>query len=321
VSPLLEDAYLQRLYAQQDRPAFSIVRSYVRRFARLTSTSGYDLLWIEKELFPFMPAWIDNLLPVGGIPSVIDYDDAIFHGYDLHPRSPVRALLGGKIGRVMRGAALVIAGNGYLAEYARNAGAKRVETLPSVVDIDRYRPDPAKVDRVFTIGWIGSPSTTGYLNQIAPALAEVCKNGRARLVLVGAGNISLPGVPLETRPWREDTEVGAIQSFDTGIMPLPDTPWERGKCGYKLIQCMACGLPVVAAPVGVNREIVDHGVNGFHARDLDEWVKALATLRDDHEKRRVMGQAAREKAVAEYSLQANGPRLIRLLCSAAKGDR
>ncbi|MBL0225533.1 MAG: glycosyltransferase family 4 protein [Geobacteraceae bacterium] len=321
VSPLLDDDYLQRLYAQQGRPAFSVIRSYARRFARLIDTSGYDLLWIEKELFPFLPSWVETLLHARGTPSVVDYDDAIFHGYDQHPRKLVRTLLGGKIGRVMQGAALVIAGNGYLAEYARSAGARRVETLPSVVDIDRYRPEPANINRVFTIGWIGSPSTTGYLKQIGPALADVCRNGRARLVLVGAGDISLPGVPLEIRPWSEETEVSAIQSFDTGIMPLPDTPWERGKCGYKLIQCMACGLPVVAAPIGVNRQIVEHGINGFHAEDLDDWTRALTELRDNPEKRRVMGQAAREKVVAEYSLQANGPRLLGMLQRALQGGR
>lgn len=321
VSTLLDDGYLQRLYAQQGRPAFSILHAYARRFSALFTSSGYDLVWLEKEIFPFLPAWCETFLHARGIPYVVDYDDAIFHGYDQHPRSLVRSLLGNKIGRVMRGAALVITGNDYLAEYAHSAGAGQVEILPSVVDTDRYRPAPMTAERVFTIGWIGSPSTTGYLKQIGPALAAVCGNGRARLVLVGAADILLPGVPLELRPWSEETEVSDIQLFDVGIMPLPDTPWERGKCGYKLIQCMACGLPVVAAPVGVNRQIVDHGINGFHASDLDEWVQALTVLRDDYNKRRVMGQAAREKVVAEYSLQANGPRLLELLQSALQGDQ
>ena len=321
VSPLLDDGYLQRLYAKQGRPSFSVIRAYAHRLADLINSAGYDLLWIEKELFPFLPAWVETMLHARGIPYVVDYDDAIFHGYDQHPRKLVRTLLGRKIDRVMRASALVIAGNDYLAAYARQAGSGRVEYLPSVVDIDRYLPAPLSAERVFTIGWIGSPSTTGYLEQIGPALAEVCRSGRARLVLVGADDIALPGVPLEIRPWSEDSEVAAIQSFDAGIMPLPDTPWERGKCGYKLIQCMACGLPVVAAPVGVNRQIVDHGINGFHAADLDEWLQALVTLRDNHEQRRAMGQAARKKTVTEYSLQANGPRLLELLNSAIRGGR
>ncbi len=321
VSPLLKDDYLQRVYAKKGLAPIAVLQAYANRFVRAINTSGYDLLWIEKELFPYLSAWGEILLNARGIPYIVDYDDAIFHVYDQHPRKLVRTLLGEKIGRVMRGAKLVIAGNDYLAEYARMAGSVHVEHLPSVVDIDRYHPAPMHKERVFTIGWIGSPSTTGYLKQIEPALAEICRNDRARLVLVGADDIALPGVPLELQPWNEDTEVAAIQSFDAGIMPLPDTPWERGKCGYKLIQCMACGLPVVAAPVGVNRQIVDHGINGFHASNLDEWVQALTVLRDNHEKRRAMGQAAREKAVAEYSLQANGPRLLRLLLSAIQGGR
>ncbi|MRR34164.1 glycosyltransferase, partial [bacterium] len=140
-----------------------------------------------------------------------------------------------------------------------------------------------------------------------------------RMVVIGAGTAALHGFPVDTRPWSEETEVSGINSFDVGIMPLRDDPWERGKCGYKLIQYMACGRPVVASPVGVNRAIVDHGVNGFLASSHEEWVRYLARLRDDPATRGVMGMAARRTVEAEFSLRVAAPRLLELLRSAIGG--
>ena len=117
---------------------------------------------------------------------------------------------------------------------------------------------------------------------------------------------------LEVIAWSEDTEVDAIQSMDIGVMPLPDTPWARGKCGYKLIQYMACGLPVVASPVGVNKEILEHGVNGFLAESDAEWRTAIEALISDPDLRRRMGAAGRKKVENEYSLQVWGPRVANL---------
>jgi glycosyltransferase involved in cell wall biosynthesis len=121
---------------------------------------------------------------------------------------------------------------------------------------------------------------------------------------------------VETRSWSEETEVKEIQGFDVGIMPLPDEPWERGKCGYKIIQYMACGKPTVASPVGVNQHIIAEGVDGFLAATPVQWVQALRTLRHDHGLRGRMGKAARRKVEREYSLQVTAPRLASLLRSA-----
>jgi glycosyltransferase involved in cell wall biosynthesis len=249
---------------------------------------------------------------------VVDYDDAVFHRYDQHPHPLVRRVLGRKIDGVMRHAALVVAGNDYLAAHAQQAGVKRIEIIPSVVDADHYQlasPPP----HPFTIGWIGAPVTAPYLQHIQPALAEICAHGGATMIQVGGGNVSLAGVPLENRPWREDTEVAEIQRFDVGIMPLPDEPFERGKCGYKLIQYMACGLPVIASPVGVNQKIVEPGVNGFLASTPEDWITALNLLRTDPALRTRLGTVGRAKVEAQYSLQANAPKLRNLLLETAHG--
>ena len=172
---------------------------------------------------------------------------------------------------------------------------------------------------LFTIGWIGSPSTARYLRDIAPALAQVCWDGRARVRLVGSGPVDLPGVPVDVVAWREETEVDEIRGFDAGIMPLPDEPWARGKCGFKLIQYMACGLPVVASPVGVNAEIVEDGGNGFLARDAGEWVAALARLMGDAALGGRLGKAGRRKVEARYCLQVTGARVVEVVRGAMGG--
>jgi glycosyltransferase involved in cell wall biosynthesis len=318
VSPLFGDKYLRHLYSQKNRPLKEVIKSYVSRCVRAVMISGYDLVWLEKEFLPFFPAWPENLLHLRGIPYVVDYDDATFHAYDQHPSRFVRAMLGEKIDRVMDRGALVIAGNDYLADRAQRAGAKHIACLPSVVDTDKYTSSLLKSQDVFSIGWTGSPSTARYLNPLRTALSEVCGGGKGRLVLVGSGSMELSGVPLEIRPWTEETEIVDIHSFDVGIMPLPDDSWARGKCGYKLIQCMACGRPVVASPIGMNQRIVDHGINGFLAETEEDWVRALRALRDNRSLRIEMGKAARRKVESEYSLQINAPRLLALLRGAVE---
>jgi glycosyltransferase involved in cell wall biosynthesis len=315
VAPLLGDDYLRDLCADKRKNLAAIFRAYFRRLDHLLNSSRFDLLWVEYEILPWFPAWGEGILASLGLPYVVDYDDAIFHRYDMHPRSIVRVLLGRKIDRVMRRAALVVVGNQYLADRARKAGAKRVEYLPTVVDLERYRAVPYHDNSVFTIGWIGSATTAQYLHIVSSALAEVCRHGSARLVLVGSGQVQLDGVPTDIRPWSEETEAADIQGFDVGIMPMPDDPWTRGKCGYKLVQYMACGRPVVASRAGVNPEIVEDGVNGFLAATTSDWVHAFNALRENPALRKRMGRSGLVKVETNYCLEVTVPRLASLLRS------
>jgi len=315
VANLLGSNYLEDLYGSRRRRFGDIIGAYIRRLGYLLKSNRFDLLWVEYEILPWLPAWGETILYHLNIPYVVDYDDAVFHRYNMHPRAMVRALLGGKIDAVMRHAALVTVGNEYLGDYARKAGAQRVECLPSVIDLDRYNLILQPENPVFTIGWIGSPATAKYLDLVHPALAEVCKNGSARLVLVGSGQFKLDGVPTEIHPWSEGTEVAEIQSFDVGIMPMPDDAWARGKCGYKLIQYMACARPVIASPVGVARQIIEESRNGFLATTTKDWVEAFHVLRDNHRLREKMGRVGRIKVERQYSIQVTAPLLVSLLRS------
>jgi glycosyltransferase involved in cell wall biosynthesis len=156
---------------------------------------------------------------------------------------------------------------------------------------------------------------------LLPLLADAAERHDLSVRAVGAGPQKDIPPRFSFLPWTEAGEIGLIQDMDIGIMPLPDEPWARGKCGYKLIQYMACGLPVIASPVGVNSAIVDHGENGFLASTRQEWANAIATLAGDPALRGAMGTAGRRKIEWSYSLAVHGPRLAAMLRDAMEEPR
>jgi glycosyltransferase involved in cell wall biosynthesis len=314
VAPLLDDKYVANFYKGKTSPA-SVVRGYFGRLRSVLTSTQFDLLWVEKELLPWTPPWIELGLIPKRARMVVDYDDAVFHRYDLHNNALVRALLRQKIDAVMRRADLVMVGNEYLAARARAAGARRVEWIPTVVDTDRYRVEPSKACETITIGWIGTGFTSAYLGPIQSVLKDLVASRRVRFVAIGANPQHLSDPSFVFKPWHEDTEVAAIQQIDIGVMPLPDEPFERGKCGYKLIQYMACGKPVVASPVGVNSQIVRNEINGFLANTPEEWAAALVRLCDDSALRTRMGLAGRRLVETTYSCQVVAPKIEALFRS------
>ncbi len=319
VVPLFSDDYVRGIQQGRRNPV-DVVTAYVQRIRASRVDGQHDLLWIEKEIFPWLPALTEGFVLSRQPRYVLDYDDAVFHYYDQHRSAVVRGALGGKHRELMRGAALVVAGNDYLASYARDAGAARVEIVPTAVDLLRYslagvRPTPVLAD-IPCVGWIGQRATADFLRPLAQLFEQLHKQGKGRFTAIGIDAQQL-GLPMASVPWGEDTEVASLQALDVGIMPLRDEPFERGKCGYKLIQYMACGLPVVASPVGVNCQIVEHGVNGFLAETPAQWAEALQTLLADPALRQRMGQAGRQKVDQQYSLQVTGPKLASLLMKAA----
>ncbi len=309
-APFFEDSYLKRIYAGGSGRATAI-RSYLRRIHVLRRAKSPDLVWLEKESFPWWPGWLERLLTGRLTPIITDYDDAIFHRYDHHDQALVRTIFGAKIDRIMAQASLVTAGNGYLAARARRAGARSVEIVPTVVDMQAYQPCRRETTstKATVIGWIGMPSTwRSHASLLVPLLDSLVEQRVATIRVVGA-HFREAKAGYEFCDWSEKTEIELLQNMDIGIMPLPDTPWTRGKCGYKLIQYMACGLPVVASPVGANREIVEHGTNGFLAATDREWHEALTTLAANPDLRKKMGAQGRKKVESWYSLQVQGPRV------------
>ena len=317
VANLLDDLYVSRLYSREKSTIFDFISYYWKRFTWLLRASQFDILWVEKEIFPYFPAWAEKILNVCGCKVIVDYDDAIFHNYDLSNNRFIKLFLKNKIKSVMRSSSCVVAGNPYLAEYAQRAGAGRTVIIPTVVDATRYTSkDNVFHDKKLVIGWMGSPATQKYVVDIKDALIAVCNKYDAKLMLVGADvsmNTVFSDIDVEVVPWDESTEAEMIRLMDVGIMPLVEGPWENGKCGYKLIQYMACGVPVIASPVGVNISIVDESKCGFLASSVSEWDLHLSHLLSSVDDRRILGCNGRKRVEEHYSVQVQGPIMVRLM--------
>lgn len=312
VKPLLSNNYIKYLYEKTPWPVNEIVIGYFKRIILLLNKKKYDIIWIEQEAFPWIPPFIEKLLIKSDTKLIADYDDAFFHRYDLHKYFLIKYLLGKKIDMVMNIANLVLAGNEYLAERAKNNNAKKIEIFPTAVDTDKFIKKEFNKEHYFTIGWIGSPSTTRYLYLIEKALKEIYNQGNVRFAFIGAGDLKFKNFPTLNIDWDESTEVEEISKFDVGIMPLADSPFEKGKCGLKLIQYLSCGIPVIGSPVGVNNKIIQHGINGFKADTIEDWIKYLKIMKEDLDLRKKMGVEGRKFIIKNYSLECNSKRLVSL---------
>jgi glycosyltransferase involved in cell wall biosynthesis len=315
VHPLLGDDYIASVAEGTNYPKTSVMRAYARRFRQLSNLGETGIIWVYAELFPYLPAAFEQLAFRSSRPVVYDFDDAFFIPYDENSNPAVRAILSGKLAPLIRNAAMACCGNRVLQEYAERF-TSRTTILPTVVDTDRYRPaERDATEAPLTIGWIGSPSTWCNVEPLLPLLEEVCRSGMARFRAIGAGpaatGVRFPG--LELAPWSEDGEIAEIQAMDIGMMPLLDRPFQRGKSGFKLVQYMACGLPSIASPVGVNSDIVDEGETGLLASSTEEWGRGLTRLMGDPALRQRFGEAGRRKAVSTYSLRAHAPRLVQVM--------
>jgi hypothetical protein len=321
-SPLLTNDYLKQTYKGAAAPFFSVLKSYLLRTKLLSDVNSFDLIWVHCEGFPYLPGFFERLTMISGKPVVYDFDDAIFHQYDMHRNPFVRRLLGRKLQPLMSGSSLCICGNEYLRTYA-DRFSRRTEIIPTVLDTAVYVPSvqPRDAARPVTVGWIGSPSTWSFVEPLIPLLRRLSDELNLIIRVVGAGLPNSTHSRFEFLDWSEDREITSIQGMDIGIMPLPDEPWARGKCGYKLIQYMACGIPVIASPVGVNSDIVDGGVNGYLARDEPEWEAAIRRLAASAELRTAMGACGRQKIVDGYSLHVHGPQLATILRTVVDASR
>ncbi len=314
--PFFDDHYLDKIYESQSKlSVFTVLRFYLARIKQVFSGKKYDLIWFEKEIFPWLPDIFERLIKITGRPYLGDYDDAIFHRYDQHPNFLVRLALGNKIDKIMNRAAVVTVGNSYLERKALNAGAVRVELVPSVVDLDRYSLKDYNKGERLRIVWIGTPVTIKYIDKLMPVFHELKRIIDFQLVLIGVKEFNCCGLEVEVIPWSEDSEAESIRSCDIGIMPLENDLFEQGKCGYKLIQYMASGLPVIASPVGVNKVLVAEGINGYLAESQSEWLKAFEKIASDFEESEKMGRAGRRMVEQNYCLQVTAPRLAEIMKS------
>jgi glycosyltransferase involved in cell wall biosynthesis len=302
IQPLFTDEYLEKLYLKKKISKLYILKRYFLRILWVLFKSwNYRFVYIEKELLPYTPAFLEFLIKGK---YLVDYDDAIFHNYDKNKSSLIRSWLGNKIATVMKYAKVVVVGNEYLEGYAKRSGAREIIRIPTVISLKRYCVAEVVQKSKIVFGWIGTPNTQKYIESIFPVMEKVF-NDNFKLVLIGANKDVLPKTTLDVEvvKWSESTEIDSLKKLDVGLMPLPDEPFEKGKCGYKLIQYIALGKPVIASPVGVNSKIVEVGKNGFLATSDLEWEKVFNWYLENRAKIPELGKNAREKFEKEYSLE------------------
>lgn len=276
---------------------------YVNRFFSVVSLRNFDLVIVEKELFPYLPSIFERLLVSKNIKYILDYDDAIFHNYDKRKSKIFNFFLFGKLEELISNATCVHVGNQYLYEGVKRLGANKILLVPTVIDLDKYTREKESLrseENNFVIGWIGTPKTTKYLNVLIPVLERLSLKHKITLKLIGAGPVISNKLNVIRLAWSEATEVDLLSDISVGVMPLPNEKWENGKCGYKLIQYMALGKPVVASPVGVNRLIVEPNC-GFLCSNEDEWFFAFEKLINDKGLQEYMGDAAKYEVEKKYN--------------------
>jgi len=324
---LLERDEVRRMYLGESplAKAFMISKAILKREWRLRSLKGVDCIWLYRTSWLVGPAWSEKRLARSGIPVILDFDDAIWIVQTSKSNQRWSWMkFSDKTADNCRIASHVIVGNDFLAEFARKYNPN-VTVVPPTVALNAYdlaavdRPDryALQEDRPFVIGWTGSHTTSQYLKIVEPALRILARRHRILLRVIGDPAYQADGIPLELVDWNAATEVRDLAAIDTGIMPLPDDQWSRGKCGMKAIQYMALGIPTVVSPVGFNTELIRHDENGLLADSVDDWVTSLERLITDANLRRRLGEAGRRTVEAGYCATAQVPRVfevIRAVC-------
>lgn len=295
-------AWRRTLDAMQIESAVAEAAPGRRERGELVRQAGAaDVVFVQRKLFN---RWDMRSLRKAAKRLVFDFDDAIFMRDD-HSGTKRSATRATRFNLAVDLADTIIAGNAYLAEHVPARFRDKVMVIPSVADTGVYTPaSDERPSTPPTVGWIGSASTLPYLEAVAAPLARVQDAARCRVVVVADRAPDMPGVEVEFHSWSLEKEVDEIRAMDVGIMPLPDSPWTRGKCGYKLILYLACGVPAVASPVGVNADVIAHEQSGFLAGDDGEWEQALLQVLRDAHLRKQFGERGRADMIEQYSIDA-----------------
>ncbi|MBL7861575.1 MAG: glycosyltransferase family 4 protein [Cyclobacteriaceae bacterium] len=293
-----------------------LLKCIFKRLADLLAANTYDFIFIQREAFMLGTSFFEKQLARSKAKIIFDFDDAIWlpqvssggaNNHFLFLKKPK------KTNQLISIANLVVAGNQYLANYARQFNPN-VQIIPTTIDTDQYQPRERAPQSQINIGWSGSTSTVDHFTTILPALEAIkSKYGnRVKFSVIGDSRFRHSALDIQGKNWNLKSEVDDLLQFDIGIMPLPDDEWAKGKCGLKGLQYMALEIPTVMSPVGVNSEIINHGVNGLLALTSDEWIDRLSLLIDQEELRKQLGKMGRKTVVESYSVKSNSERFLDL---------
>lgn len=311
LSPFINNETFNVLYKEGSfiKKMKGIITCYLKRaVAVLFEAKKYDYIFIHREAAPLGPPVFEwYLAKVLKKHLVYDFDDAIWI-----PNTSAQNRLFGifkafwKVRFICRWAKSISAGNDYLCRFATTNSNANVVKMPTVVDTqNRYNLLHAPHSGKIIIGWTGSHSTLKYLDLIVPVIQKLEQEFDFTFLVIADQQPALPLNNLQYVPWNSATEIQDLLQIDIGIMPLKNDLWAEGKCGFKLIQYLASGIPSVADAVGANKEIIDHGYNGYLCSTPEEWYTCLKKLIEEPVLREEFGKNGRNKIVEHYSITAN----------------
>lgn len=317
--PLLYNGYVKDLYSGQKalkRIVMLGVGIVQRMLYLLLNRKKFDLIIIEKELVTFMPFFIEKFF-LKGTKFILDYDDNINARYQY---GLSKLFLSNKILKMADIAGGITVGNHWYMDFYKEINKNKIYYVPTVINRELYQFDSLNKlqNNKLQIVWIGSLSTVKYLQLIDEVLVKLQNRYNFVLKVIGAK------IPLKCNvefiEWDSKTEIIELRRSDIGIMPLEDTDWERGKCGFKLIQYMASRLPVVASFSIANNEIINEE-SGFIARNDQDWIDQLSLLLESESLRDKMGENGKNRIYKDYSYQTWGPKFLEILDEVIKGDK
>ena len=292
------------------------LKCWIKRFQDTAKAKDYDIVFIQREAFITGSTYFEKRFKKSGAKNVFDFDDSIWLS-NISEANKLFAFLkdASKTSKLIEMTDLVIAGNEYLASYARQFN-KNVVIIPTTIDTEEYKPekglrDPNKI----TIGWSGSITTIQHFKFAIPFLEKIKEKygDRVEIKVIGDGNYVNEKLGIQGIAWNKERELLELNTFDIGIMPLPDDEWAKGKCGLKGLQYMALEIPTLMSPVGVNSDILQDGVNGFLAGPYSEWFEKTSKLIEDADLRTIMGKAGRQTVIDHYSIEAQKGNYLKYL--------
>jgi glycosyltransferase involved in cell wall biosynthesis len=297
---------------------FILMKSWWKRTKDAWRASDYDIVFVQREAFMTGSARFEKKFAKSGAKLVFDFDDAIWNLDTSEANKKFEWLKNpGKTAEIISMSHLVIAGNQYLASYAKRHN-RNVVIVPTTIDMEEYSRASAPVSNLqspICIGWSGSLTTIKHFEFAVPFLREIKKKygDKVQIKVIGDPNYVNEELGVRGLAWKKEDEVKELSSFDIGIMPLPDDEWAKGKCGLKGLQYMALGIPTIMSPVGVNTEIIRDGENGMLATTTEEWVSMLEQLIASAELRNRIGSGAIQTVKEQYSVDAWKQKYMELL--------
>ncbi len=270
----------------------------------------YDIVFLQRKRFN-QPRL--GLLKRRAKRIIYDFDDAVMYR-NSKAKDPISQARRKRFVQMIQASDFVIAGNEFLKKEVLPFNSN-VEVIPTPIDQNRYSlKDHANKKERVTLGWIGDHGSVHYLEKMRPIFEKIgTRYPRCELKIVCDTFFDCDHINVVKKHWTSEEEVTGLQSFDIGLMPLVDDPWSWGKCGLKIIQYQGVGVPVVCTPVGINRDLVKDGVNGFWAKTSEEWERKIPILIEDSEGREKMGREGRRKVLENFTIQSCAPRLFSIL--------